>query len=583
MYFVDACHAGRHRRDYGLGARALSQGRARPGLFRWHRALRARRSAPGRASRLGHADLQFRPQRSARVPDRERAVLAEADITSTGCAWMPWPPCSISTTRARKASGFRIASAGARIWKPSNSCGASTNWRMPCPGAFTIAEESTAFPGVSRPVYAGGLGFTMKWNMGWMHDMLHYFGEDPVHRKYHHNNITFSMLYAFTENFVLPISHDEVVYGKGSLLGKMPGDEWQKFANVRAFLAYMYAHPGKKLLFMGSDIGDLRRMGSRRQACRGICCAIPIHAGLRAYVRELNRLYRAKPALYQVDFEYTGFEWIDFSDVDQSSISFLRRARGPGRLHRLRLQLHAGAARGITRSACRKPGYYQEILNTDAAMFGGSNCGNAGGVHVGRINRSHGRPSHDLGNSAAAGRGGFPQMRRRTPTSAAEPQSDQDPLRRHHHRRRPQRPGHGGLSGARGQKRPGAGAPRDARRLRGHRRALARLPRLHRRLSRQPAAGAHRPRTGTGALRLSGHCRRTPRSSPSIPTAGICSSGRTNRRRWPEIAKFSARDAEAFPKYEAYLERLARSRRVAAAGHAAGTAAEEARAISSNT
>src|SRR6202050_3505094 len=183
------------------------------------------------------------------------------------------------------------------------------------PGAITIAEESTAFPAVSRPVYAGGLGFTMKWNMGWMHDMLHYFSEDPAHRKSHHNNITFSMLYAFTENFVLPISHDEVVYGKRSVLSKMPGDEWQKFANVRAFLAYMYGHPGKNLLFMGCEIGVWDEWYSET----GLPWEIlhyDSHRKLQAFVAELNRLYRSHPAFHEVDFHWSGFEWVDFRDVD---------------------------------------------------------------------------------------------------------------------------------------------------------------------------------------------------------------------------------------------------------------------------
>src|SRR5438270_5975559 len=165
------------------------------------------------------------------------------------------------------------------------------------PGAITIAEESTAFAGVSRPVYANGLGFTMKWNMGWMHDMLEYFSKEPVHRKYHQNDITFSMLYAFTENFVLPISHDEVVYGKRSVFSKMPGDEWQKFANVRAFLAYMYVHPGKKLLFMGTDIGDYQEWNSAGSLPWWLL-QFPMHEGLQLFVQELNNLYRATPALY---------------------------------------------------------------------------------------------------------------------------------------------------------------------------------------------------------------------------------------------------------------------------------------------
>jgi 1,4-alpha-glucan branching enzyme len=259
------------------------------------------------------------------------------------------------------------------------------------PGAITIAEESTAFPAVSRPVYANGLGFTMKWNMGWMHDMLHYFSEDPVHRKYHHNDITFSMLYAFTENFVLPISHDEVVYGKQSVLSKMPGDEWQKFANVRAFLAYMYGHPGKKLLFMGTDIGDYNEwnynVGVPWEALQ-----YHTHAELQALVRELNRLYRSEPALYQVDFDYTGFEWVDIADVEKSVISFMRRAIDPADCI-----LFACNFTPVPRYeyviGVPLAGYYREILNTDSEQFGGSNMGNANGVMSTNKRSHHGRPN----------------------------------------------------------------------------------------------------------------------------------------------------------------------------------------------
>jgi 1,4-alpha-glucan branching enzyme len=257
------------------------------------------------------------------------------------------------------------------------------------PGAFTVAEESTAFPGVSRPVYAGGLGFTMKWNMGWMHDMLHYFSEDPVHRKYHHHNITFSMLYAFSENFLLPISHDEVVYGKRSLIGKMPGDQWQKFANARAFLGYMFTHPGKKLLFMGSDIGTYDEWDSSGSVPWDLL-RFPIHDGLRAYVRELNRIYREEPALHQVDAEYTGFEWIDFSDVDQSSISFLRRGTNQNEFVVVACNFTPVPREKYT-IGVPEPGFYREILNSDAAMFGGSNLGNAGGVTA-VDTPGHGRP-----------------------------------------------------------------------------------------------------------------------------------------------------------------------------------------------
>jgi 1,4-alpha-glucan branching enzyme len=257
------------------------------------------------------------------------------------------------------------------------------------PGAMTIAEESTSFTGVSRPVYAGGLGFTMKWNMGWMHDMLHYFSLDPVYRKFNQNDITFSMLYAFTENFVLPISHDEVVYGKRSLLSKMPGDEWQKFANVRAFLAYMYAHPGKKLLFMGSDIGDYREW-NHDAAVPWDLLQYPIHFGLQSFVRELNHLYRTHPALYEVDYSFQGFEWIDIADSEKSCISFLRRGKDPADCIVFacnftpvpRLNYSLGVPVG---------GFYCEILNSDSEHFGGSNMGNGGGV-MANDTKSHGRP-----------------------------------------------------------------------------------------------------------------------------------------------------------------------------------------------
>ncbi len=246
------------------------------------------------------------------------------------------------------------------------------------PGAITVAEESTAFTGVSRPTYMNGLGFTMKWNMGWMHDMLDYFAKDPVHRKFHHNNITFSMLYAFTENFVLPISHDEVVHGKGALLSKMPGDVWQKFANVRAFLAYMYAHPGKKLLFMGSEIGVWEEWNHERGLPWEVL-HFDFHRKLQVFVGELNKLYRSHPAFYQVDFHWAGFEWVDFRDVDGSTISFLRRPEG-GKPFLLFVCNFTPVPRMKYRVGVPDPGLYREIFNSDAEMFGGSNLGNSGAV-----------------------------------------------------------------------------------------------------------------------------------------------------------------------------------------------------------
>jgi 1,4-alpha-glucan branching enzyme len=246
------------------------------------------------------------------------------------------------------------------------------------PGAMTAAEESTAFTGVSRPTYLNGLGFTMKWNMGWMHDMLGYFSEDPIHRKYHHNNITFSMLYAFTENFILPISHDEVVHGKRALLSKMPGDMWQKFANVRAFLTYMYGHPGKKLLFMGSEIGVWDEWYHEH----GLPWEIlhyEFHHKLQAFVGELNRVYRAHPAFYEIDFHWSGFEWVDFRDVDGSTISFIRRSQA-GKPFLLLVCNFTPVPRLHYRVGVPDPGVYREILNSDSEHWGGSNMGNAGFV-----------------------------------------------------------------------------------------------------------------------------------------------------------------------------------------------------------
>ncbi len=257
------------------------------------------------------------------------------------------------------------------------------------PGAITIAEESTAFPGVSRPVYLNGLGFTMKWNMGWMHDMLSYFSTDPIYRKYHHNNITFSLLYAFTENFVLPISHDEVVHGKGSFLNKMPGDEWQKFANARAFLTYMYGQPGKKLLFMGSEIGQYEEWNSN-EGLRWELLNYPYHRKLQFFVQSLNQLYTSSPPLYEVDFHWTGFEWIDFHDVEGGTVSFIRKAENTEDY-----LLFACNFTPVPRTAYRigvpEEAFYEEILNSDSELFGGSNVGN-GGVVSSMPVECHGRP-----------------------------------------------------------------------------------------------------------------------------------------------------------------------------------------------
>jgi 1,4-alpha-glucan branching enzyme len=246
------------------------------------------------------------------------------------------------------------------------------------PGAFTVAEESTSFAGVSRPVYLNGLGFTMKWNMGWMHDMLDYFSKNAIYRKYHHNHITFGLLYAFHENFVLPISHDEVVHGKGSLINKMPGDEWQQFANARAFLAYMWGYPGKKLLFMGQEIGQ-REEWNANTGVRWELLEFAFHRKLQDLVRDLNRFYNANPALYQVDFHWPGFEWVDFHDADNSVISFIRRAEDPKNWLLFCCNFTPTPHNGY-RFGVPEEGFYREILNTDSEIYGGSNLGNGAGV-----------------------------------------------------------------------------------------------------------------------------------------------------------------------------------------------------------
>jgi len=246
------------------------------------------------------------------------------------------------------------------------------------PDSLTFAEESTAWAMVSRPTYLGGLGFDIKWNMGWMHDMLEYMQKDPVHRHYHHNNLTFSLLYAFTENFVLPLSHDEVVHGKGALLSKMPGDSWQKFANLRALYGYMYAHPGKKLLFMGGEIGQWNEW-DHRESVDSVLLYFDSHRQIQDYVRALNNLYVSQPALYQVDFNWNGFQWVDFRDVDNSIVSFLRRARDPNDLVVVVANFTPVPREGY-RLGVPMGGFYRELLNSDSRYYGGADIGNAGGV-----------------------------------------------------------------------------------------------------------------------------------------------------------------------------------------------------------
>ena len=247
------------------------------------------------------------------------------------------------------------------------------------PGIMTIAEESTAWPGVTRPTYLGGLGFGFKWNMGWMHDFLQYMSLDPIFRRFHHGNITFSLLYAFHENFILVLSHDEVVYGKRSLLSKMPGDEWQKFANLRMFLAWMYGHPGKKLLFMGSEFGQWNEW-NHDTSLDWQLVNLPRHDGLRRLVQHLNYIYKSEPALWQLDDSYEGFDWIDLHDADNSVISFLRKS------HEGDVVAFVVNATPIVRYDYRlgvpESGFYRELINTDAETYSGTNIGNFGGVQT---------------------------------------------------------------------------------------------------------------------------------------------------------------------------------------------------------
>jgi 1,4-alpha-glucan branching enzyme len=256
------------------------------------------------------------------------------------------------------------------------------------PDVQTIAEESTAWPLVSRPTSVGGLGFGFKWDMGWMHDTLRYMSRDPIYRRYHHEELTFRLLYAFTENFVLPLSHDEVVHGKRSLLEKMPGDDWQKFANLRLLLGYMYGQPGKKLLFMGAELAQ-RREWSHETELDWHLLAHPAHRGVQRWVRDLNHAYRAEPALHQLDCEPEGFEWVEPHDRDASILVFLRKGR------RGEWVLVACNFTPVPRPHYRvgvpRPGYWREILNSDAEIYGGSGWGNLGGVRA-EVKPAHGRP-----------------------------------------------------------------------------------------------------------------------------------------------------------------------------------------------
>jgi 1,4-alpha-glucan branching enzyme len=243
------------------------------------------------------------------------------------------------------------------------------------PGSITVAEESTAWPSVSRPTYVGGLGFTYKWNMGWMNDILEYVRQDPIHRRWHHRHLTFSLIYAFSENFILPFSHDEVVHGKGSMFGKVPGDDWQKAATLRALYGHMYAHPGKKLMFMGCEFGQSREWNYDTSLDWHLLQQ-PLHGGLRRYVQDLNRVYSQEAALHDLDFDAAGFQWVDVNDNENSVVSFIRRARNGEFV--VAILNFTPVPRDGYRIGVPAAGPYVELINSDAQAYGGGNFGNAG-------------------------------------------------------------------------------------------------------------------------------------------------------------------------------------------------------------
>ncbi|WP_323010200.1 1,4-alpha-glucan branching protein GlgB [Paracoccus sp. (in: a-proteobacteria)] len=259
------------------------------------------------------------------------------------------------------------------------------------PGIMTVAEESTSYPRVSRPVHEGGLGFGFKWNMGWMNDTLDYIRRDPVHRSHHHHQMTFGLHYAFSENFILPISHDEVVHGKGSMLGKMPGDEWQKFANLRAYYGFMWGHPGKKLLFMGQEFAQSAEWNHDAQI-DWACIGNPLHRGMQLLVRDLNAIYAATPALYAKDCDANGFQWIEANDAAHSVFAWIRRGH-PGDPEVVVVCNFTPVERTGWRMGFPQPGLWREVLNTDAEIYGGAGRGNLGRIAA-QPGESHGQPAH---------------------------------------------------------------------------------------------------------------------------------------------------------------------------------------------
>jgi 1,4-alpha-glucan branching enzyme len=308
----------------------------------------------------------------------------------TVSGWMRLPRCCIWTIPEKRVSGSPTDTGAGKIWKRLPFSSGSTRRFMKPPPAVTIAEESTDWPMVSRPSHLGGLGFDMKWDMGWMHDTLAYMSMDPIHRSFHHDKLTFRMIYAFNENYVLPLSHDEVVHGKGSLLGKMSGDEWQKFAGLRLLFGYMYAQPAKKLDFHGGEIGQSREWNHDRSLDWHLL-ENPFNKGLQRWIEDLNQFYRHTPAMHADDFSRQGFQWIDCNDVQQSTLTFLRKGRDrKARLLLLCVILHPYPV-PITGWGFLADGFWKECLNSDAKEYGGSNQGSLGQIEASPV-PAHGFP-----------------------------------------------------------------------------------------------------------------------------------------------------------------------------------------------
>ena len=361
-----------------------------PRPLRRHGAVRARRPAPRRAPRLGHARLQLRAQRGPQLPALERAVLVLDEYHADGLR-VDAVASMLYLDYSREAGEWVPNEFGGREDLEAVAFLKELNEVLHGrePGVISAAEESTAWPGVSRPVYLGGLGFGFKWNMGWMHDTLGYFQQDPVYRRYHHHELTFSLVYAFSENFMLPLSHDEVVHGKGSLLAKMPGDDWQKLANLRALYAYMWAHPGKKLLFMGCEFAQEQEWSHERSLDWHLL-EDPQHDGMRRLVRDLNRVYRDERALWEVDFEPAGFSWLEPNDAENNVVSFLRRSEDDEQVLVAACNF-TPVPRHDYRIGLPRGGRWREAINTDAEVYGGSNVGNFGGVEAENV-PWHGQP-----------------------------------------------------------------------------------------------------------------------------------------------------------------------------------------------